>query len=102
MHLVSHGICFKNANEPDACLRDARNLCVLVQFVATAGVFVDGKDMLSVVDLKAVTDKIARLCICRNSEQSFQSEEQLAMLNAASELIESTLFEPPSWHVGVN
>jgi hypothetical protein len=32
-----------------------------VQFVATAGVFVDGKDTLSVVDSKAVTDKIARL-----------------------------------------
>jgi hypothetical protein len=42
-------------------LRDAGKLCVLVQFVGFGRGFVDGKDSVFVVDLKAVTDKIARL-----------------------------------------
>jgi hypothetical protein len=61
LYLVIHGIYFKNMKGPEAFLRDAGNLCVLVQFVGPGGAFMDGKSTVCVVELKAVTDKIARL-----------------------------------------
>jgi hypothetical protein len=74
LYLVLHGIYFKNKNLPEVLLRDAGNLCVLVQFVGSGGAYLDGMDTVSVVDLQAVTDKIARLHNAKSSTSGTMSK----------------------------
>jgi hypothetical protein len=74
LYLVIHGIYFKNMKGPEAFLRDAGNLCVLVQFVGPGGAFMDGKSTVCVVELKAVTDKIARLHNVKSSTSGTMSK----------------------------
>jgi hypothetical protein len=74
LYLVLHGIYFKNVNAPEAYLRDAENLCVLVQFVGFGGAFVDGKETVFVVDFRAVTYKIARLHNAKSSNSGTMSK----------------------------
>jgi NhaP-type Na+/H+ and K+/H+ antiporter len=61
MYLVLHGIYVKKADQPEAVLRDASYLCVLVQFLAVGGSNIHDDDKICVVELQAVTNQISKL-----------------------------------------